>query len=133
MRYLKWLFAVALFFYERWRGPKTVHEIRQPDDALGSLKGFAVRGYEIIIYCQRKEYKVKYERWYVPNRQYRTYQVFSVVTNDAPKALKRACELDVDLPALISNWSFDNEIRRAQVMAYLDLLEKRMTKIETTA
>lgn len=133
MRCLKTILGIALFLFERWRGPKTVYERRQPNNQLGCLKGFAVRGYEIIIYCQRKQYVVEYERWYVPNRVTTTYQVFSVVTNDAPKALRKACELDVDLPALVHNWNFDNEIRRAQVLAYLDLLEKRMSKIESTS
>ncbi len=131
MGHFKTLIAVVFFLYERWRGPKTVYEVKLPSHALGSLKGFAVRGYEIIIYCQRKEYHVKYVKWYVPDTVHVTYQVFSVVTNDAPKALKKACELDVDLPALVHNWNFNNEIRRAQVLAYLDLLEKRMSKIET--
>jgi hypothetical protein len=133
MRIVKTLFGVVLLLFERLRGSKTVSEIKRPDNSLGSLKGFAVRGYELAIYCQRKEYHVKYDRWYIPDRIEVTYNVFSVVSNDAPKALRKACELDVDLPALVHNWNFDNEIRRAQVHAYLDLLEKRMTKIDATA
>lgn len=132
MRFVKSLLGVVLFLFERIRGPKTVHEVKRPGNEMGSLKGFAVRGYEIAIYCHRKEYHVIYQRWWIPNRLKVTYNVFSVVSNDAPKALRKACELDVDLPALVHNWNFDNEIRRAQVLAYLDLLEKRMNKIEVT-
>lgn len=130
MRFVKSVLGVVLLLFERLRGPKSVYEIKQADNEMGSLKGFTVRGYALAIYCQRKEYHVVYDRWYVLNRVETTYNVFAVVSNDAPKALKKACELDVDLPALVSNWNFDNEIRRAQVHAYLDLLEKRMTKIE---
>lgn len=130
MSAMRFLVGVVLLLFERLRGSKTVYESKRPDNSMGSLKGFTVRGYEVAIYCQRKEYHVKYDRWYIPNRVRVTYNVFSVVTNDAPKALRKACELDVDLPALIHNWNFDNEIRRAQVLAYLDLLERRMSKNE---
>lgn len=127
---LKTFAAIILLLFERCRGPKTVYEIKRIDNELGSLKGFSLRGYEVAIYCQRKEYHIVYQRWYIPNRTRMTYNVFSVVSADAPISLKKACELDVDLPSLINNWHFDNEIRRAQVHAYLDLLEKRMRKYE---
>lgn len=133
MRFDRLLVAVVLSLFERLRGPKTVYEIKRPQNTLGSLKGFAVRGYEIVIYCQRKEYHVKYDRWYIPDRIEATYNVFSTVTSDAPQALRDACELDVELPALIHDWNFNNVIRRAQVHAYLDLLEARMNKNETAA
>lgn len=118
--------GVVLLLFERLRGPKTVYEIKRPSNSLGSLKGFTVCGYDIAIYCQRKEYHVKYDRWYVPDRVEVSYQVFSVTSRDAPKALQEACALDVELPALIHHWNFDNVIRRAQVHAYLDMLEARM-------
>lgn len=130
MRYLKTVFGVILFLYERFRGPKTVHELKQADDALGNLKGHTVKGYELTIFCQRRRYRVRYAKWYIPNRIETVYRVFSVVTHEAPDALKKACELDAHLPELISNWNFDNEIRRSQVLAYLDLLEKRMGMFE---
>lgn len=130
MRYLKLVLGVILFLYERFLGPKTVTEMRQPSDAIGSLKGYAVKGYELTIFCQRRRYVVCYDRWWVPNRTRVLYRVYSVVTHDAPLSLKKACELDVHLPELISNWNFDNEVRRSQILAYLDLLEKKMALYE---
>jgi len=128
---LKNLVGAYLWLLERIRGTKSVVEVKRTSNELGSLKGFAIRGFEVAIYCQRKEYSIRYDRWYIRDRTRMTYNVFSVVSNDAPKALRIACELDVDLPALVSNWNFDNEIRRTQVHAYLDLLEKRMLQHET--
>jgi hypothetical protein len=118
--------SVVLLLFERVRGPRYINEIKQPDQALGCLKGFSVRGYEIAIYCHRKSYRVHYKHWYVPDRSFFTYNVFSVISNDAPIALRKACELDVELPALIPRNNFDEEIRRRQVLAYLDLLEQRL-------
>jgi hypothetical protein len=124
--------GVVLSCFERFRGPKTVYELERARNCMGGLRGFTVRGYEIVIYCQRKEYQVKYDRWYIPDRIESTYKMFSVVTNDAPEALKRACELEVELPGLIHSWNFDRKICRAQVHAYLDLLEMRI-KNEVTS
>jgi hypothetical protein len=86
-----------------------------------------VRGYEIAIYCHRKTYRIHYKHWYIPDRSIFTYNVFSVVSNDAPLALRKACELDVELPAMVAISSFNHEIRQAQVLAYLDLLDQRLS------
>lgn len=126
MKVLKFFAAVCLLLFERFRGPKTVFEVKQPNQSLGGLKGFTVRGYEIAIYCHRRDYRIQYERWYIPNRMLVTYNVFSVVGIDAPVSLRKACELDVELPALVGGWSFDHEIRSTAVLAYLDMLEARM-------
>jgi hypothetical protein len=126
LKAMKFIVGGVLMLFQCLRGPKTVIEIKRPENALGSLNGFTVRGYEIAIYCHRKEYQIQYARWYVPNRRVVTYSVFSVVSNNAPAALRKACELEIELPALVHNWSFDNDIRRHQVLAYLDLLESRM-------
>lgn len=130
MKYLITLIGVALLFYERFKGTKTVYEIKGPENALGNLQGYSVRGYQITIFCQRKEYVAVYDSKWTPNRKRVLYRVFGVVTNDAPQALKKACELDIHLPSFISPLNMDAEVRRACVHAYLDLLEKKLEKIE---
>lgn len=130
MHYLAMCVSVLLMLYERWKGTKTVHEVKGPGNALGNLQGYCVRGYQLTIFCQRKEYRVKYDKWYIPNRSRYTYRVTSLVTNDAPCVLKQACELDVDLPAFVSRFNFDQVIFKSVVNAYLDLLEKRIGTLE---
>lgn len=126
MRRWKCLAAIALLLWERVRGPKTVSLITTLDNQSGQLRGITVRGYEITIFCHRKEYYVAYDRWCVPNRTLVSYQVFSVVSSDAPQALHKACELDVDFPTLAHPWNFNSELRKQHVQAYLDLLERRL-------
>jgi hypothetical protein len=131
MRHKSNLRAVLMMLLEYFKGPRTVTETKSAENALGSLQGYSVRGYKITIFCQRKEYLVQYHKRFIPNTRRTTYRVFSAVTNDAPEALKKACELDVDLPNFISAGNFDNEIRRAVVHAYLDLLDKQLTSAST--
>lgn len=126
MQYLKLFTALLMLFIGRLKGSKTVYETHSADNALGSLRGYSVRGYEITIFCQRKQYAVKYDKWYIPNVMRTSYRVVGVVTNDAPEALKQACDIYLDLPSFISESNFSHEIRRSVVLAYLDLLEKRL-------
>jgi hypothetical protein len=126
LKFLKFFASGSLMLFEYLRGTNTVTEIKRPENALGDLRGFTVRGFEIAIYCHRREYHVRYSRWYVPNRTLYSYNVFSVVGHDAPEPLRKACELDVDIPSLVHRWNFDSMIRIRQVNAYLDLLETRI-------
>jgi len=128
LRALKFVVASVLFLVNQLRGPKTIIEVQRPDNALGGLRGFTVRGFEIAIYCHRREYRVMYNRWYIRNRTLFAYHVFSVVGVGAPDALRKACELDVHLPPLLHRWNFDSVVRRQQVNAYLDLLEHRLAQ-----
>lgn len=130
MRYLALLTSALFMMYERWKGAKTVYEIKSPQNNLGSMQGYSIRGYQLTIFCQRREYQVSYDKWYVPNHKRYTYCVTSLVTNDAPDALKVACELDIDLPAFVSHYNFEQVIFSSVVNAYLDLLEKRLGKLE---
>ena len=124
---------IALFIFSRVRGTKTVSEHKGFNNQLGFLKAFVVCGYEVTIHCHRKKYCIKYDRWFIPNRTVMTYNVFSMVSREAPQALRKACELDIDLPELIHRWNFDSETRKEQVNEYLDLLEKRVRKGGITA
>ncbi len=54
------------------------------------------------------------------------YRVFSVVSDDAPEPLKKACELDIDIPALLPPSVDDHGHRQAAVNAYLDILIERL-------
>lgn len=130
MRYFVILFRFLLMCYVRWKGTKTVHEIESHKNTLGHLKGYCVRGYQLTIFCQRREYLVKYDKWYIPNYRRYTYRVMSVVTNDAPPVLKKACELDIDLPCFVSHFHFNEILVKSAVHAYLDLLEKRVGVME---
>lgn len=130
MRYLAMFVSALLMVYERWKGTKTVYEVKGPENALGNLQGYCVRGYQLTIFCQRKEYRVRYDKWYVPNYSRYVYRVTSLVTNDAPKALKTACELDVDLPAFVGGCNFNTVVFKSVVNAYLDLLEVRIGKLD---
>jgi hypothetical protein len=123
---LKRMLSKLVVWFEKLKGHTTVHEVKLPKNALGHLVGFAITGYEVRIYCQKKQYKRKYENWFIPDKNMVVYRVFSVVTNDAPERLKEACELDVDIPCQLSTVVDDDGQRDAAILAYLDLLAAKL-------
>lgn len=115
---------------ESFKGTKTVQEIQHPRNALGHLTGYSVSGYRLEIYCQKKHYRRHYDKWFIPNEDHVAYRVFSVVSQDAPLGLKKACELDVDIPALLPPAAPDAVQRRAVIDAYLDILIERLGPLQ---
>lgn len=126
---LKKPLGVLFLFHEGLKGEKTVYEVKLPKNALGHLVGFAVSGYEVRIYCQKKQYERKYKNWFVPDKRMVLYRVFSVVTNDAPERLKEACELDIDIPCQLSSFVDDEGQKDAAILAYLDILAHRLEEM----
>lgn len=132
MALLKGLLSAFFLYLERLKGRKTVYEVRLPKNALGHLTGFAVYGYEVSIYCQKKQYKRSYENRFIPDKYMSVYHVFSVVSNDAPERLREACELEADIPCQLSSFVDDEGQKQAAVLAYLDLLAHKLESMPVT-
>ena len=126
MTLLKSLLSELFLLFEKWKGRKTVYEVKLPKIAKGRLTAFAVDDYEIRIYCQKKQYKRRYDSWLVPDKNMAVYRVFSVVSSDAPLRIQDACELDVDIPGQLSPLIEDEMQEKAAIQAYLDLLVSRL-------
>lgn len=119
--------ADALFLWaERAKGARCVEEIHSPQSLSAQLTGYAVSGYEISLYCQTKQYLCRHLAWWVPNRVFTTYHVFSVVSSDAPQSLREACALDVPLPAMSPRYVSRKLQKKLALNAYLDLLIERL-------
>jgi hypothetical protein len=118
---------------ERLKGEKTVREMHSPGDYLVHLTGYSVSGYEIRLYCQKKIYIREYWRWFIPNEYYVTFRVFSVVSNDAPSTLKNACELELDLPAMMPKFLSHEVQKECAIQAYLDILIAKIRHDQTAA
>lgn len=126
MTLLKSLLSDLLLYLERLKGKKTVYEVKLPKNALGHLVGYAVSGYEVRIYCQKKQYKRMYDSRLIPDKDTVLFRVFSVVSNDAPALLREACELDVDIPCQLSPLIDDEGQKDAAIQAYLDMLAAKL-------
>lgn len=115
-----------LVFLEKLKGKRIVKERFRPSELIAHLTGYSVSGYDIRLYCQPKYYVREYLWWFVPNKSYASYRVFSVVSNDAPLALKQACELETDFPAMAHDLASNAVQKETAVQAYLDLLIERI-------
>jgi len=123
------LFNSFLLLLERIKGNTTVVEIKTPKNLVGHLTGYSIHGYEIQIFCQKRHYRRSYDKWYIPNDNHVAYRVFSIVTNDAPNKLKKACELDIVIPELMSENIDERRQRQAAIDAYLDILAQSLVSV----
>ena len=112
--------------FEKIKGTTTVMEVSTPKNLIAHLTGYSIYGYEIQIFCQKRHYRRNYDKWYVPNANHVAYRVFSMVTNDAPDTLKKACELDIVIPQLLSETIDEKRQRQAAIDAYLDILAQTL-------
>lgn len=119
---VKWL----SFIIEKIKGSTIVTEISTPKNLVAHLTGYSIFGYEIQIFCQKRHYRRSYDKWYVPNANHVAYSVFSIVSNEAPVTLKKACELDIVIPQLMGENIDEKRQKQAAVDAYLDILAQTL-------
>lgn len=117
------------FLMEVVRGPRTTEEIVTPRTRSERLTGYSVSGFVINIHCQERRYRIRYRRWYVPNKELRLYHIFATTTDDCPDRLMEACRLDAVFPMLLSDAVSEQKQQAAVISAYLDIL---ITRLETS-
>jgi hypothetical protein len=116
----------AYRWFEKIKGGSIVRRTYRVSDLGEQLTGHSVAGYEIRLYCQQKHYVREYLWWIFPRQTYSTFRVFGSVTADAPASLKKACELDIDLPRLRPRFLSEALQVEAAIQAYLDILVARL-------
>lgn len=123
------LLSFLLHLARRFKGTQTINTITKPADLdlIGTLTGYSVTGWEIKIYCSKIRYQKQYSRWYVPSTSIDLYRVYSVVSQDAPESLKKACNLDITIPPPRDTFFSDEFQKDAAIEWYLDLLTERMS------
>jgi hypothetical protein len=129
IRVLCWLVS----FFQHLQGHYSVEEVKHPKNFLGSLVGYSVSGYTIEIFCQRRQYRRSYVKWFIPDKDHISYHVYSRVSPEAPAILQQACELDLDIPALLPAFVPDSGQREEVVRAYLDILIQRLGPLRDLA
>jgi len=117
-----------LFVEKRLKGNKSFTNITIPEDhdLVGWLEGYSVTGYRIKIFCSKVRYRKQYSRWYVPASNIDLYHVYSVVSPDAPAALKQACSLEITIPPPHPEFLNTEFQKDAAIEWYLDLLIQRI-------
>lgn len=128
MQLIKSFISFFLIMIERLKGKKIVIDVSIPNNVVGHLIGYSIHGYEMQIFCKKKHYRRKYDKWFIPNDDHAAYEVFSIVSNDAPDSLKKACKLELVIPRLLAEPVSESMQRQAVVDAYLDILAQTIQK-----
>lgn len=131
LRFFSWILEAIVLLFHRLKGPSSLREVPTGLGQESILKGESVSGYEINIYCYRKQYRRKYDRWYVPTEYQVLYRVFSRVSDNAPARLKKVCaSLDRDIRPQLPEFLSEDLQKRAAVEAYLQLLQAALVGAE---
>lgn len=126
MKYLTQLISWLFELFERIKGATRVIEVKTPKNLVGQLTGYSIYGYELQIFCQKRHFRRSYDKWFIPNENHIAYRVFSIVSNNAPAKLKKACELDIVIPQLMNDGIDERRQRQAAIDAYLDILAQSL-------
>ena len=128
MPFIRRFLSRCFLFVEKLKGNKSVKDVSTIDteDLAATLVGYSVSGYEIRIYCHRMRYRKQYSRWFVPASNIDLYNVYCIVSNDAPASLKEACALQITIPSPHPDFLSDAYQKEAAIEWYLDLLIERM-------
>ena len=81
------------------------------------------------VYCIKKQYKSNYNKWYIPVDTYSIYTVYSDISPLATESLKKACELKIDIPAILPEFINSKAHKIAVTHAYLDLIIDRLKEL----
>ena len=88
---------------------------------------YQVKDHELKVYLHKLEYKLLFERWYIPNRVYRVYKLFSLCPSDA--SLENIISRPVYIPDIGMSLLNEKYKRRLVVSSYINALTKRVLNL----
>jgi len=110
------------------KGDYTIQAFPSQAVVMDNLTAKSVEGYQVVIYCQKKQVVQRFRKWYIPDCHMNKYRVFSVPSETAPVELKEACELDVCIDQLFPNTPNDFVQKEVVIGAYLERLLNSLRK-----
>ena len=129
--FLNRLLEGIVLLFRRLKGPSSYREIVPHMGQSSVMVGQSISGFEITIYCNRKRYRRKYDRWFVPTEYDVLYRVFSRASDNAPARLREACQaLDRDIHPQLPEFISDDLQKKAAVEAYLQLLVNTLESMD---
>lgn len=127
------LLSLLTFLILEWltslRCSKTLYETVVDNEVVfEKIKGFSVEGYSLTIFCQRKCYRRKYKKWYIPDKVYFIYYLSGTASPDAPAKLKTVLIDNVSIPTIAHHRKCNKWMEREVLMSYLDVIISRLEK-----
>lgn len=128
MTYIESFLRRGFLFVEKLKGTKSINETTVFEDPhLGTLVSHSITGYRVQIFCKKRIYRKRYSRWFIPPTDLVMYDIYSVVSCDAPESLKKACTLEITIPRPRPFFFDESAQRNAAIEWYLDLLIQRVS------
>ena len=119
MRLIIKILGWILYNIELMKGGKTITVINtiNNDDFLK----IEFNKFSLKVFCNKKEFERKYDRWFIPTDTYYVYILRSEISQYAPELLKEACDFEVCIPRLLPKFINEKYQKIAVAHAYLDM------------
>lgn len=125
IKLLGWFFYIG----ELFKGNKIVTIVIEPPEANEPIVvqfGDAT----LTFYCSERQYRRKYDKWFIPTDNHISYTVYCVPSDNASEALKLICATKLDLPALLPK-SVDIKFQKVAIIhAYIDIIMNKLIRIK---
>lgn len=123
-RLIKSIVTTLYQFLNLLRGNATIREVFQHNRSIGSLRVDVFFGYDLEVYCYRRQYVKEFDRSIFRPKLYTVYDVGCRVSGDPPSILKKALQTRITFPPLASVYLEDSIHVKLLVNAYLDMIQK---------
>jgi hypothetical protein len=112
------------------KGQKVVSELTYHDNTDKYLEVTFTDESKLKIYCQKKQYRRRYDKWFIPDYSKSIYHLYSVISDNANVDIKNACDFSIDLPSLLPEFVDIKYQETSCTHAYLDIAIARLERIK---
>lgn len=106
------------------RGEIQVKEVFHNNRLIGSLLVSSFHGYDIEVFCQKRQYMRKHLKSRLRGKIHTVFDVYCELDGYPPDVLYKACQTRITFPALLPLYMDDKYHVTALVNAYLDMIQK---------
>lgn len=123
---------LSLFYntVEKLKGSRVLIPVETINDSDHRYEIGLTDGSYLYIYCNELKYKLKYKRWWVPNKKITIYHVFSVITNnDNEEIIKNFRDKVIYITNIYPRSGPVENRKKAAINAFIDIIGYQMKSI----
>lgn len=105
-------------------GSTSVREVFHHNRSIGSLYVKAFDGYELEVFCFKRQYLIKRQNSFFKGKIHTVFDVHCKISGEPPPMLIKVCQTKITFPPLIPVFLEESFHVHVLVNAYLDLIQR---------
>lgn len=107
-------------FFEKIKGARVLTKTELPSESNSELKIVTNLGHAITIFCRETHYRMRFNRWWIPDTRRTIYHVHCVCDKDTPSDIKKRFHYDGHIPRFTTSLLPSSTARWKAIEAYID-------------